>query len=79
MKIEPAVKKENSNFQSYWRQHIQQTIRKDRTALPKANMAENKLGVQTRSMADAQRTEGENPNEAEHQQIQVTGDNPEIV
>ena len=42
-------------------------------------MAKNKLGVQTRSMTDAQRTEGENPNEPEHQQIQVTRDNPEIV
>ena len=42
-------------------------------------MAENKLGVQTRSMADAKHTKGENPSEPEHQQIQVTGDNPEIV
>ena len=42
-------------------------------------MAETKLGVQTRSMTDAQRTEIETSNEPEPQQIQVTRDNSEIV
>ena len=42
-------------------------------------MAENKLGVQTKSMMDAQCTEGETPNEPEHQQVQMNRDNIEIV
>ena len=42
-------------------------------------MAENKLGVQTRAMTDAQCTEGETPNEPEPLQIQVNRNNSEIV
>ena len=42
-------------------------------------MAENKLGVQTRSMMDTQHAEGETPNEPEHQQVQMNRDNLEIV
>ena len=42
-------------------------------------MAENKLGVQTRFMMDAQCTEGETSNEPEQQQIQVIRENPQIV
>ena len=42
-------------------------------------MAENKLGVQTRSMVDAQCLEEEAPNQPEHQQVQVNTDNLAIA
>ena len=42
-------------------------------------MAENKVGVQTRSMADAQRIEEEIPNQIEHQPVQMNTDNPAIA
>ena len=42
-------------------------------------MAENKLGVQTRSMADAQRIEDEIPNQPEYQPVQMNPYNPKIA
>ena len=38
-------------------------------------MMENRLGVQTRSMADAQRTEEETQNQLDNQQAQMNRDN----
>ena len=42
-------------------------------------MAENKLGVQTRSMADAQLIEEEIPNQLEHQPVLMNTENPTIA
>ena len=42
-------------------------------------MAENKLGVQTRSMADTQCIEEEIPNQLEHQPSQMNTENPAIA
>ena len=42
-------------------------------------MTENKLGVQTRSMVDAQHAEEEIPNQLEHQPVQMNADNPAIA
>ena len=42
-------------------------------------MVENKVGVQTRSMVDAQHIEEETPNQMEHQPVQMNTDNPTIA
>ena len=41
-------------------------------------MAENRLGVQTRSMADNQHTEEETQNQPDNQQVQTNRDNPVV-
>ena len=42
-------------------------------------MTKNKLGVQTKSIADTQRIEEETPNQLEHQPAQMNTDNPAIA
>ena len=42
-------------------------------------MAESKVGVQTRSMVDAQHIEEEIPNQIEHQPVQMNTNNPAIA